>query len=86
MTTKSSRCSQQITMGFNLPCLREHLFQKRHHDRLQFRTNTTTIKINRRHLIRIQIRKQFLVQNPYDNTPLLVEGIDALGMEMRQGA
>ena len=81
MTTKRMGCSQQITMCFDLFNLRKGLLQERGHDRLQFRTDTTTIKEDMTYSIRIQLRKEFTTENLNDDSPVLMERINALGME-----
>ena len=83
MTTKCMRCTQQITMRFDLFGLRKGLLQERGHDRLQFRTDTTAIKTDTTDFLRIQLRQEFLTENPSDDGPVLMEGIDALCMETR---
>lgn len=81
MTTKRMGCSQQITMCFDLFNLRKGLLQERGHDRLQFRTDTTAIKTDTTDFLRIQLRQEFLTENPSDDGPVLMEGIDALCVE-----
>ena len=81
MTTKRMGCSQQITMCFDLFNLRKGLLQERGHDRLQFRTDTTAIKTDTTDFLRIQLRQEFLTENPSDDGPVLREGIDALCVE-----
>ena len=55
--------------------------QQRYHNRLQFRTDTTTIKTDTINILRIQLRKEFATQNLSYDRPVLMEGIDALRME-----
>lgn len=86
MTTERTGSAQQIAMSLNLLSLRKHLFQESRHDRFLFQTDATTIKINTRDLVRIQIRKKFLTQDSGNDTPILMERINALGMEMLQRA
>ena len=60
--------------------------QKRNHDRLLLWADTTAIKTDTINGVRIQLRKQFTRQNPCYHSAFLMEGIDALRMELRQGA
>lgn len=85
MTTKSTCSTQQITMGFDLLCLRKGLLQEGNHDRLLFRTDTTTIKINTVDCIWIQLPKEFTTQDICNKNPILMKGVDALGVETLYG-
>ena len=68
-------------MRFDLTGLRKCLFQDQYHDRLQLRTDTTTIKTDTINLFRIQLRQKFLTENPGYNSPVLMKRIDALRSE-----
>ena len=81
MATEGMGCTQQITMGFDLHSLRKNLLQERNHDRLLFRTDTTAIKTDTFDRIGIQPLKEFTTQDVSDENPILVKGINALGLE-----
>ena len=50
MTTKSTGRTQQVTMSLDLYGLRKYLLQQMGHHLFFFRTHTTTIKTDIRHL------------------------------------
>ncbi len=81
MTAKRTGCTKQITMCFDLFDLRKCLLQERNHDRLQLRTDTTTIKTDTINFVRIQLREKFLTENLGNNRAILMKRIDALRSE-----
>ena len=84
MTTQGTCCSEQVAMRLDGLGLREGLTQNVSHHRLEFRTNTTAIKEDRRDLRGIELGKEFGTEDQEDGIARLMDRIQTLGVKSEE--